>query len=398
MFENKKINMVIAIICATLLWAYVIGSINPTAQSRFTGIPVTLTNTEVLENKGLAVSSCSVESVDLLLSGSRSDISKLSNDDISAIVDLSNALEGENEFTIDIYVPDGIDIEQRSVSRVVVKVELLTTAEVDVDIVYTGDTDEGSEVMTTSVSQDTVTVRGAESLVNMVDAARGTIEITRVGDEESEISCALIAVDESGIQVENVRLSQSSVTVTAFMAYSKTVSLDIQVTDESDDDLERTWTGPEEIVICGKAGLLDDIDSIEAEIIDITDITEDTRIEVVPVLPEGIYISGSNGSLTLTVTVREIETEAAFTFTEDDIILIGTSEDISYTIEEMEFTVTVTGTASELDSISDSDITIEADVTGITQGESVTVNISVTISNSELSVSVVPESITVTAG
>ena len=51
MFENKKVNMAISIVVAALIWAYVIGSINPPAESRFRNIPVTLTNAEILVSR-----------------------------------------------------------------------------------------------------------------------------------------------------------------------------------------------------------------------------------------------------------------------------------------------------------------------------------------------------------
>lgn len=396
MFENKKINMAISIVVAALIWAYVIGSINPPAEGRFKGIPITMTNTEVLESKGLAVKDCSAEYIDLVLSGTRSDMSKLRTDEIKAVVDLSNALEGENEFTIDIHVPDNIDIEQKSVRKLVVEVEKLKTASVDVEIVYSGETNDGSEVRTESVSQEQVTVKGAESLVNEVKAARGTVDTTSVGESASEISCTLVPVNNSGAQVDNVRVNPGSVTVTSVLFYDKTVPLKLQITDDESENLEKTWAAPEEVTICGEKGLIEGIDSVEAEIVDISAVTEDTEIEIVPMLPEGVYLSEKNESLILSVKV-EGESEETFTLTGSDINLTGSEDQMIYRFGEDSFNVTVLGTRDELEALTKDDVLLVADVSGIRKGESAEVTLAVSIRGAELSASVSPETVTVTA-
>lgn len=396
MFENKKVNMAISIVVAALIWAYVIGSINPPAESRFRNIPVTLTNAEVLENEGLAVSKVSAEYIDLVLSGSRSDISQLRSDEIRAVVDLSNALEGENEFTIDIHVPEGISIEQKSVSKLVVKVEKIETKTVGVEIVYSGETQDDSEPMTTDVSQEEVEIRGARSLVKKVESARGTVDITKVSENETSESITLVPVDDSGAQVENVRINPASVTVTSVLTHDKTVRLNVNVEDTSENASLKTWNAPDEIIIAGSVGALKNIESIETEVIDVSDVTTDSEIEIVPVLPEGVYLSDKNSSLVLEVTV-EGDTEETFTLEGSDIKLTGVTDQVIYHFSEDTFNVTVLGSREELDAVTRDDVLIVADVSEIRKGESAEVTLAVSIRGSELSASVSPETVTVTA-
>lgn len=396
MFENKKVNMAISIVVAALIWAYVIGSINPPAESKFRNIPVTLTNAEVLENEGLAVSKVSAEYIDLVLSGSRSDISQLRSDEIRAVVDLSNALEGENEFTIDIHVPEGISIEQKSVSKLVVKVEKIETKTVGVEIVYSGETQDDSEPMTTDVSQEEVEIRGARSLVKKVESARGTVDITKVSENETSESITLVPVDDSGAQVENVRINPASVTVTSVLTHDKTVRLNVNVEDTSENASSKTWNAPDEIIIAGSVGALKNIESIETEVIDVSDVTTDSEIEIVPVLPEGVYLSEKNGSLVLEVTV-EGDTEETFTLEGSDIKLTGVTDQIIYHFSEDTFNVTVLGSREELNAVTRDDVLIVADVSEIRKGESAEVTLAVSIRGSELSASVSPDTVTVTA-
>ena len=53
MLNNKKFNIVLSLIIAVGLWAYVIGETNPTDTRTFRDIPITFVNGEVLANSNL---------------------------------------------------------------------------------------------------------------------------------------------------------------------------------------------------------------------------------------------------------------------------------------------------------------------------------------------------------
>lgn len=401
MFENKKINIALAIVVATLLWAYVIGSINPPAEKKLKDVPITLTNTEVLESNGLAVKECSAETIDLVLSGSRSDISKLRTDEVSAVVDISNAVEGENELSVDIHIPESIDISQKSISKLVVTVEKIETKTVDVQIVYSGETDDGSEPHTVSVSDEKVLIKGAESLVESVNSARGTVDITKVTENETTNPVTLVPVDSEGIMVDNIKITPASVNVVSVLTREKTVKLNVQVTDNSENAGDKSWSAPEEIIIDGKASDLEDIDSIDSVTVDITGVNEDAKIEIVPVLPDGIFLSDKNDSLMLDVKVsngNEGNEEKTFTVSTSEIALEGGSDALSYSFSQEEVTVTVRGSRDEIEAVSEGDIRLSAEVGDIARGDSRTVEITVTVSgHSSVTAEVNPAAVTVSA-
>ena len=135
---------------------------------------------------------------------------------------------------------------------------------------------------------------------------------------------------------------------------------------------------------------------MEAEIVDISAVTEDTEIEIVPMLPEGVYLSEKNESLILSVKV-EGESEETFTLTGSDINLTGSEDQMIYRFGEDSFNVTVLGTRDELEALTKDDVLLVADVSGIRKGESAEVTLAVSIRGAELSASVSPETVTVTA-
>lgn len=74
MLKSKKFNIILALIVAIVLWAYVLGEINPTSSTVIRNVPINFTNQEALEAEGLTVLSTSAETVNITISGQRTAI------------------------------------------------------------------------------------------------------------------------------------------------------------------------------------------------------------------------------------------------------------------------------------------------------------------------------------
>ena len=72
MFENKKLNILLAFLIAIGIWMYVVGEVNPTAQEKIKNIPIKITDNSALNERGLAVSSRGMEKIDITVKGNRS--------------------------------------------------------------------------------------------------------------------------------------------------------------------------------------------------------------------------------------------------------------------------------------------------------------------------------------
>lgn len=366
--KSKKLNIVIALIVAVALWAYVVGALNPVGTQVLREIPINFINADQLAERGLAIAGTSADMMEINVSGARSTLARLDTADVIASVDLSTAKQGENKLTVKVIVPAGVTIESRSLSSLTVNVESLTTKTIDVVIVYAGTFKENEEGTTTAVSSSQVNVSGAESLVNIVEYARGSINASRLTEEESSITCQLTPVNHDGNTVSGVTLSQDQVTVTSIISKVKEVTLTVPITDNSNDDNERAPAAPKTVWIAGRADILSGITALSAETVDISDITETTDVALSFDLPEGVRISERNGELMLHVDVRG-RMEKAFTFTADEIQLSGTSRDMSYAFpKDAEITVTVKGKPSVVESLEKSSITLGASAAGLEAG------------------------------
>ena len=67
MFQSKKLNLLISFVIAIILWAYVIGEINPVTTKSFVDVNINLENQIALEERGLAIESMNEEKISISL-------------------------------------------------------------------------------------------------------------------------------------------------------------------------------------------------------------------------------------------------------------------------------------------------------------------------------------------
>lgn len=369
MLNNKKFNIVLSLIIAIGLWAYVIGETNPQASETFRDIPIQFINEDVLNEQDLAVRSVSADTVNVTLTGSRANIAKVDQKDITAVVNLADAASGENQLRIVFRVPDNVEIDDKSLNKVTVAVEQRISKELDIVPEYEGNFDSEKEPITVEMSRRKATVTGAESLVEQVDHIKAVVKSGKVADELKTISCELEPVDIDGAEVSHLDLSAKTVQVTAQLASLKTVELEVPVVDDGSADIERSVSAPKTITIKGRSEDLDGIEKITAETVDISDIISTTTAALTPVLPEGVQISKKSAdSLYITVTVTRLASET-FSFDAEDIELEGLDENLRAELRQgVKIEVTVKGSEEVLAAAEKADITLSVDLSGLEPG------------------------------
>ena len=367
MLENKKLNMIISLLIAISLWAFVIGEVNPEASRSYRDIPIRFVNQETLEQSDLAVYTVSQRTVNVTLRGNRSEINKIDNKDIVATVDLDDAAMGDNPLRVDVKVPSKVEIESQSVNKVIVTVERRVSKEVPVSVSYEGTFNGEEEPITVDVNPGEVTVYGAETTVGKVTAASALVAENSITEETQEITCSLIAVNEAGQKVHGVRLSEDSVKITSELAKLQIVPLHVPVEGEKSDGIERTVTVPETITIKGKAADLESITSITTEPVYLEDVLTNTTIPLVPILPEGVAVSEESEKLEAVIQVNKTETEV-LDFDQAAVELRGLGEGLTAQAAEISIEVQLTGSENLLADLTNDDISLFADLSGLQAG------------------------------
>lgn len=367
MLKNNKINLVLALLAAICLWAYVLGDDGSSYGGTMRNIPVNYINAEALERAGLVVLDTPTETVNVSYTGQRSLKNKVKITDFKVTVDLEGLREGENTVKVVVEKPENVEIKNISVQKVKVIVDKLAEEEKTVNVVITNQTSDDSEPYIVQVSREKIKVRGAETLVNSVTSLNAAVDASKVGMTMKSLSIELVPVNSKGEKVENVKLEYDNVSVTTIMHNKKTVSLKVPVIGNNNTFVTREISVPKTITIKGTDELLSKIDSITCKTVDVSDIFENTQIPIQPLLPEGIEIATDSQNLQVIVSVAGAATRE-LTFSENDIVLEGVDENTIPTVDNITVKVSVSGNAEVIEQITESDFQLYADVSGLEKG------------------------------
>ena len=366
MLQNKKVNAIIAIVAAILVWAFVVGMVDPGVTKRFTDVPVQLINQDSLTQDGLAVDSTDITSIDVTLSGDRADINKLEEGDIQVTADLYGRHEGSNYVSLEVQLPRGISLDSRSEDRILINIGQLVTAEKSVEATLTGEVAADTEMSGAKVEPETMTIYGTRKNVDKVDRIEAAVNVRLLNDKDSTHDVAVKTVDSSGKEVPYVTTSQETASVTARLVKYKEVPLKVDTTGSVAQGYElESVKAPDTVRIEGSADILADITSVTADDIDISGLTENTRVKINLNLPDGVSVRNSD-ELYATVNVRGPST-GDFSFSGNEIAIEGLDEGLSASISGS-IRVSVSGPRSAVSALTKADITVSVNLSGLGEG------------------------------
>ncbi len=394
MLKNDKINTVIALFLAVLLWAYVLGELDPPKSVTYRGVPLKFINSEILEEKGLVITDSTTGSIDISFSGQHSKVNKINKSDFEVTVNVLNVSEGENTLDIKINHPKGVTVEETSAEAVVLNVEKLVTTEKDINIELINLTSDDDEPYIVQVSKTTVNITGAESKVDNVSKVVAMLDATRVENTLKSLSVELTAVDSKGKQVEGVSLSFNNVSISAIIHKKKTVELIVPVIGQENGTIQRIIAVPKTVTIKGSEERLNLITSISTQPLNISEYFESARIKLEPVLPKGTELASNSTELTAEITVFNAG-NAEFFFDENDVKISGVSEKYKVDIKSRDLVVSVHGKSDVVNLLKETDFSISASAEGLKPGV-YELELEVSVNSAELDeMTIVPNTIAI---
>ena len=302
MTRRKAIDIALSIVFAVLLWAYVVNVVNPPSTVTVKNVPVQLMNQEVLASSRLALSGNTNYTVDVVLSGTRSDLNDVTANQITATADLFGLSAGQNYLTVNVTCPATMSVEEVRSQRIQVFIEDLVTVAKKVNLVI-GDVDEGYEVTMEDNGQAYISVSGAKSLVNKVTEIYAELDPADFPlDDITTLLLDAIPRDLEGNEVENVRLDSNYVEVKGTVYATKTVALTVNLSGDPGLGAEVDYSNlPSKIVIKGSQEALSAVRSITTQSIDIEGMTEERVVKLIPKLPDDIMLSDGAGDLKVAI-------------------------------------------------------------------------------------------------
>jgi YbbR domain-containing protein len=262
---QRTFNIILSIVIALVLWAYVIGEVNPTTQQTITNVPVQLLNIQSLTARELAISGDSDYTVDVVVEGKRADIMKITAQDIIAEADLFGWSKGENFIPVNVTVPQALTLIEIKSAKIEVTIEDLVAQSKQVVVVYKGDMPNNTEEGAVEIKPSEIEVTGAKSEVETVTHVQVVIDITELSAEGQTVQGVAVPVNYAGMTVENVKLSSNYIDVFAKLYTLKEVTLITDFEGELAQGYGAEINVPKVILIKGSKSTLKDIDSVSAE-------------------------------------------------------------------------------------------------------------------------------------
>lgn len=304
--KNKHIfAKLMCLLSATVVWLYVMNLESTDFERVFTQVPVVVDGVAQLSAESdMSVISGYSNTVDVIVSGKKSEVQALSAEDIRVSVDVS-ALQEAGKFTVPVQIqlPDNFTAVNESLLSAEIYVDVDTTREIPVRIINLDYIVSSSYTMGEPVlSHETVTVTGPQQVLELIDCAALEFDLGNVTTSTTMVGTPHL-VDEDGMRISNpyVRFETTEITVGIPVETTRAVKLTCSYTVP---DLVNLWMvefAPATVTVVGDPMLLASLEEIS-----VYELSTDVKageyvIGGVMELPEGVSLKEPLDSITVRI-------------------------------------------------------------------------------------------------
>lgn len=370
--ESKGFYVALSIILAVALWTYVRIEHDPEKSLPLHNLTINLAGEDILESRGLMVSSVTPENVSITFRGATSVLRELAQSKPTLTVDLSRiSTTGEHSIAYTINYPSSVApstvTSTREISNVTVTVAALATKEIPVEGTFVGEVADGYQAGELSITPATVTISGEEE--NVREVARAVVE---VGGENltatftGDLPITLLDKNGDPISGDKVRCSTDSVLVTLPVVVVKEVPLKVDLIygGGATENYVKCDVEPKTISVAGEAADIENLDEIWLGAIDLSKVfTTTTETFPINLTKELTNASGINQA-TVTVTIQGLEM-TTLSVDNIDVDQLSVSEGYRATVVTRSLDVQIRGPIGSLDDISAAQVRVVGDLTDI---------------------------------
>ena len=388
----RALYMLLALTIAAAFWFYVdkFGNNGKAFSARqvVRGIPVEYTGEETLAERGyMLLDEGTTETVDLTFEGERTLVAQLDRTRVRITADLS-AVTADGIQTIRYSSPTYLDelgrastsaaqqfnsvTVKQSVDRVTVNISELASKTVDVRCEVKGNVAEGLSAGTVQLSQSTLEIQGLEEDIAPVSYAKVVLNLGSDAQETITRTLTCQFCDEAGEALDrnSIYPSTDQITVVLPVSMTKTVPLGVNFKGTAGArEWNLTYTiDPEEVELTGDAASLRSLETLNLGTLDLLELVGSTatvhtyHYSISP--PEGCALSGDSAGKT-TATMRISFKDMLRADVEADRFSIDSGiEGRTVEILTESLTISIFGTASSVNGVSNGNITIVPDLSG----------------------------------
>ncbi len=372
MTKNKLGALALAFAIALGFWMYVVAYVSTEYSKTIYNIPVALEGKGMLTDRQLMLLSEEDYLVNIKVTGSRQDVSKIDSGNVQVVADLAGISEaGEYHLTYNVIypgdVPSGSVSSQKDPDRVTVVVANKRTKEIPVRVSYLGDVPADYIKDTAGLELDYtyVEITGPEEVVAQIDHAAIAIDCrNRTETIYESYRYELQNSDNEPVDAGWITTDVSEVRVYLPISMVKKIPLTVTVIDGGGATVDTTKLEfePREICVSGSETALNALPELNLGTIDLAQITEDTVKEFEISLPEGIRNVSNLPTATVSITFPELATRE---FTITKFVPLNLAEGMAWEPLTKQLTIKVRGPKAEIQRLLDTDILVQVDLSGV---------------------------------
>ncbi len=363
-------TLLLAFVLAVVVWVSAVTSSDPNQERNFS-VPIEIIGLPA----GFELINTPAERAEIKLFAPSSVLEKISqgSSTLQAWVDLSTLGTGEHSVLMQYQVASEfspVRVNEVLPTSIEIVLEALITRTLSITADIQGEPKLGYQAETPTWGHTKVQISGRASLVEQVAAVEAVLDIS--GAEESiELSINLVARDANGHLLSNVALSPSEVTVLQPITLQggyRNMVVKVITTGQVVDGYRHTSitvTPPTIMVFSADLTFLDELPSfIETTPLDLTDAVENIATIVSLSLPENISVVGDPNVL---VEIGLVALQTSITVTRT-VEVIGILPQFSTRFTPEVVDVIIFGPIPTLDTLTETDIRVVLDVTGLEIG------------------------------
>ena len=374
--DSRIFWMILSLFAASLLWMYVTTTEGVEVQKTLTGVKIEFLGADAMRaSSDLIVTEQDRTTVNLTLSGTRRVLSKLTNSNVTATVNLNNVTaDGRYSVSYDIAFPAGVNANEVTVvhtSSDVVNfyVDKLARKTVEVKGAFTGNTAEGYLADESMVFDPlVVAISGPKTVISKVDHA--FVAITREEVDRTlsySTTYSLVDANNNPVEDSSIQRETEEVTVTLNVLSTKEVPLDVTIIDgggATRDANTRIEITPSSIMLAGDAAAIDSTTKLILGTINLSTFATDFSATYTIIPPNGTENMTGVTEATVTVSITGVATKS-FSVNPDNIICINVPDGYDAENITQALNVTVRAPQEVLDRISEVNLRAVADLSNL---------------------------------
>ena len=376
--KNKLAAAALSIFIAMALWLYVITTVSPGSKETYYNIPVVLANESVLTERGLMITSQSATTATLVLSGNRTDLSKVDQSNITLKADLSAIYEPGNQIPITYttsfpgnVASNAFVIESKTPGRIYLNVERRVSKAIPVEVKWIGSVPDGfiADRENKLLEHPTVQIPGPQSVTDQIEKAVVEVDLT---DQRESISrdCTYTLCNVEGEPVDAglITTNVEQIHLEVKIQRVKDVLLTYHLVEGGGAKAENAEIilSMDKIRVSGSEAALELMgDQLVVGTINLAEIDQNTTKTFTIPLEEGITNLTGVTEVTAEIRLTGLRTKD---FLVRQINVVNVPEGLEVELITQELTIKVRGPAEQIQNLDAEDVMVVVDFTGAEVG------------------------------